>query len=266
MMKQELKKMGFFKRIYTKIKKILIKLCSTLFPFELTIKFSSYKDAFYYPQRFITPLVISTVSIIYLTIIIYGVIGSVRDTLDNLKITVRKGIYSFLKTSVGNALLYYKYDITDKDMSSVYEIVSQVEGFFDQLVLAIYIGFIISTSLAAGLYLLGTIFVLLDFRKKSLMLRRGHWPYHGFSREAFNVSQSVDFIGAFISNSVLGFISVLVLYGIIFTPLCYSVFWIIIFLNIKTILIFLIPSVGKSIGFMIFKKIFSTGNFVTWRM
>ncbi len=185
--------------------------------------------------------------------------------LDQLKVTVRKTVYSFLKNSIANALVYYKYDISDKDMSSVHGILDEVEKYFDQFVLALYIGFAISTAISALCYVISIIFVTFDYRKKVLMLRQGIWPYRS-PRSEFAVNGALNFVGAFLSNSVLGFLSIMLLYGCLLTPLCYSLFWIVILLNIKFIALILAPGIAQSVVFLIYKKLFSTQHFITWRL
>ena len=150
-------------------------------------------------------------------------------------------------------------------MESVFALINEVEYYFDQLVVACFIAFSISTAISAFCYVLSIVFVVLDFRKKTLKLRRGLWRFPA-ARSFFNVNESVNFIGAFISNAVLGFFSIMFLYGILLTPLCYSLFWTIVYMNLRTILIFLAPGVAQSLLFMSFKKLFSTQHLITGRL
>lgn len=150
-------------------------------------------------------------------------------------------------------------------MQSIFNLINQVETYFDDLVVACFIAFSISTAISALCYILSLIFVVLDFRKKTLKLRRGLWRFPA-ARSYFNVNESINFVGAFISNAVLGFFSIMILYGILLTPLCYSLFWTLVYMNLKTILIFLAPGIAQSMFFAVSKKIFSTQHFITWRL
>ena len=182
-----------------------------------------------------------------------------------LKTSFRKAIYTFLKSSASTALSVYHYDISDTDMEPLFSLIDEVETYFDQLSLAFILAFSISTAISAFCYVLSIIFVVLDFRKRVFELRRGIWRF-SIPRSDINVNESLNFVGAFISNSVVGFFSIIILYGIFLTPICYSLFWVIIFQNINTIMIFIAPSIAQSILFMIFKKLFTTQHFVTWRL
>lgn len=150
-------------------------------------------------------------------------------------------------------------------MQPIFNLINQVEGYFDQLVFACVLAFSISTALSALCYVLSIIYVVVDFRKKTLELRRGKWSFPA-PRSDFNVNEAVNFVGAFISNAVLGFFTILILYGLFLTPLCYSLFWVLLYMNLKTILIFVAPAVAQSVLFTIFKQIFSTQHFITWRL
>lgn len=150
-------------------------------------------------------------------------------------------------------------------MQPIFTLISQVESYFDQLSFAFILAFSISTAISAFCYVLSIIFVVYDFRKRVFELRRGIWRF-SLPRSDVNVNESLNFVGAFISNSVLGFFSILILYGLFLTPICYSLFWVIIYNNINTIMIFIAPSIAQSVLFMAFKKVFTTQHFVTWRL
>ena len=150
-------------------------------------------------------------------------------------------------------------------MKPIFKLISEVEGYFDEFFFAFLLAFSISTAISALCYVISLIFVVLDFRKKSLELRKGVWKY-SVPRSDISVDGTVSFIGGFISNSVLGFFMIIILYGVLLTPLCYSLFWFVLFLYIDKILLFVAPAIAESILFLIFRKIFSTPHFVTWRL
>jgi hypothetical protein len=57
----------------------MVQLKTVLTPFWVSPRSSQPKDAFYYPQRFLTPLIISTASIIYLTVKVYETLDWIKD-------------------------------------------------------------------------------------------------------------------------------------------------------------------------------------------
>lgn len=187
------------------------------------------------------------------------------NSLDTLKYSFRRAVYSFLKSSAANALNIYHYDINNSDMKPIFNLISEVEEYFDEFFFAFLLAFSISTAISALCYVISIIFVVLDFRKRTMELRKGVWKY-SVPRSEISVDGAVSFIGGFISNSVLGFFMIIILYGVLLTPLCYWVFWVILLLYIDKILIFVAPAIAESLLFLVFRKIFSTNHFVTWRL
>ena len=76
---QNRKKWGFCRSFCTKLKEIYDTLKQALLPFEVVSSSGMKEQAFYYPQRLLTPMFISTLSIVYLVYTMYLLFGEAGD-------------------------------------------------------------------------------------------------------------------------------------------------------------------------------------------
>ena len=79
MKKIEKLRLGCCDKYWNKIKKTFRGLKQSLIPFECQATHKDPGDAFYFPQRFLTPIFISTLSVIYLTYVMYQLFGQARE-------------------------------------------------------------------------------------------------------------------------------------------------------------------------------------------
>ena len=70
---------------------------------------------------------------------------------------------------------------------------------------------------------------------------------YDFPVDQISIEDSPNFIGLHVSNSVVSFLILTIIVGIIFIPFMYPLFWKMLYGNISTILIIVGLAVGKKI-------------------
>ena len=121
-------------------------------PFSFYYNKLEVKEVFYFPQRFLSPAIIGFAAFVYIltVILIYSqdvfngyIIQKLIIRLETLKINIHKTAYSFVSIASDNALLF-KQALRDTDLQPIENLISEINNQFDDIINAIYIGFLYS--------------------------------------------------------------------------------------------------------------------------
>lgn len=103
---------------------------------------------------------------------------------------------------------------------------SKIQIMVSDLVFAAQVAFFIGIVVAVVVVLLSLFNLVKDFKKRVLEARRG--IFNGFTLEEVEVKDSSTFPGNIISCTVGGFAIVCVVVTVIFTFLCWPMFWLLV--------------------------------------
>ncbi len=202
-------------------------------------------DAFYYPQRFLIPIVIGFMTFIALFIVVIGLVVVLLAALNEMKINVHKTSYAFINSASSNAMLF-KQAFTDSDMKPVEDVIEDINGYFDQILVALLVGLIIALTLSGLFFMVSIIGSLAAYKKDVLDLRKGKWnPI--VPRETFEIKESVDYSGIVISNFLIGFAIVVLTLGLVFIVLSMKLLWEYLYENIWVVVMLLAPMVAEKV-------------------
>ena len=189
--------LGFFK-----------KLIRNFTPFELMTRKVWVPDAFLYPQLFMTCIVISYLSIFYLTYETIKFVYSLTKYIDDAYDQVYKSAYSFLRVGLNSYYDLMHYEPTSKDLDDYYDRLREVNEIVDELVIAIEIGAYIGITIAFIAVCLNAFWLTFDYKRRFLDARKGIYK---LDKSRIPIFAYINVSGAIISNSVfIFFINVLI--------------------------------------------------------
>ena len=159
-------------------------------------------DAFLYPQLFMTCIVISYLSIFYLTYETIKFVYNLTRYIDDAYDQVYKSAYAFLRVGLSSYFDLMHYEPTTRELGDYYGRLKEVNDIVDQLVLAIKIGAYVGITIAFIAVCLNAFWLIFDYKRRLLDARKGIYT---FDKSKVPISSYISVSGAIISNSIFIF-------------------------------------------------------------
>jgi len=236
---------------------------------ELLKPFSSYYnsmdigDAFYFPQRFLMPVTIGFMVFGAFCFVLLSLVLVLIAGLNTMKVNIHKTSYAFINSATSNAM-QFRQGFTDNDMKPVESVINEINGYFDQLLLALLVGLIIAVTFSCLFFLMTVLKSLSIYKHDVLEIRKGIWTVP-VPRETFAIKDSIAYSGIVISNFLIGFVIVLVTLGLVFIALSMKILWEFILENWYMILIIVLPAIGQVIAIKVIEFVSVTPEYLTQR-
>ena len=247
----------------SKIKLIIQSIIAICTPFSCYYNKLNVDDAFYFPQRFLNPAIISFVSFAYILSMILVYSQQFFDGLHQLKINVNKVAYTFVNIASSNAFLFNQV-FTDADFQPVEDLINTINTQFDEIIDAIQIGFTIALVLSSILFFFSVIYSFFSCKEDILKIRKGIWDYPA-EKTNFNMTGALNYNGVLISNFLVGFFVVLITLTLVFAIISYKIIWELLYEYIWVIVVLAAPLVAQIIILLVLRGIIVQDTYVSMR-
>eukprot|EP00357_Protocruzia_adherens_P032384 CAMPEP_0114985206 /NCGR_PEP_ID=MMETSP0216-20121206/7721_1 /TAXON_ID=223996 /ORGANISM="Protocruzia adherens, Strain Boccale" /LENGTH=571 /DNA_ID=CAMNT_0002347463 /DNA_START=495 /DNA_END=2210 /DNA_ORIENTATION=+ len=118
---------------------------------------------------------------------------------------------NFMNEIVLNAETYDNKEVTNQDLDLFYQASKYMKSVLLHLAQSVRVSFMITASIALATLIASILDLLYDFRRRIMRARMGN---HDYNLQAVQISESISYAGLQISNGILVYLTIMVLFGL----------------------------------------------------
>ena len=198
-------------------------------------------DAFYFPQSFMAGCLISFVSVFYMSIKCFQLLGDFKTNVQKSYSNVYDSMFSFFRTGNEQMMTLMKVQLDQRIASPFLNKLNVIRLMLEDITVAMQVAFFIAIVVAILVFLCSLINLIFDYKKRILLARKG--KFEDFAFDHIEVMAGSNFPGYTISTSIAGFVITLGCLTIVLTILFWPIFWRWVWTKRTLVLTVVIPSI-----------------------